>query len=318
MHIPANNVALVVTTIAGSVTLTNAYSFTSALQVKPNTAPNTKSIDVVINGLGFQSSTWNPSGLPGAHIYLVDGVYASSQAGSDRANPGVAECGNVLVLSDSELICRLNLTSRLDAAGSTAYSVAPVGRAIDVVAGSKVVTNLGGGNTFSDLDLGKTVTDPGATPKIPVNTTIVRILSTTSAVLSNAASGTGTVNVVVSAGGPLKTVSADTHTSTTVDAISPTLGSDDNGRYLFGPDIQAAGVTMSAQAGASVTISTAAGGGHSGVTLSVFPATATLPVPEGAYNLTYVSNGTVNAVANDANYVQSGLSSGSIFTVSAF
>nr|WP_255644466.1 hypothetical protein [Actinoplanes polyasparticus] len=43
-----------------------------------------------------------------------------------------------------------------------------------------------------------------------------------------------------------------------------------------------------------------------------------MPVLEGACNLTYVSNGSVSAISYDANYIQSGISSSSTFTVSSF
>ncbi|WP_127504271.1 beta strand repeat-containing protein [Actinoplanes solisilvae] len=316
-HIPANNVALVVTTSAGSVTLQNAYNFTSALSVRPNTAPNTRVIDVVVNGLGFQSATWNSGDLTNAHIYLVNGLYSSSLAGGNRANPPIAECSNVLVLSDSELICRLDLRARLNAAGTAVMSVTPVGGTLDTVAGSRVVTNFAGG-TFSALDIGKTVTDPAASPSIPSSTTITGIISATSALLSNAASGTGvTTPIVLSAGGPVKTVTATTATGA-LSGIDPVLVAADDTRIVFGARINATtGSVLSAQAGATANIAPDALTNGT-TTLSVFPATANLPVPEGAYNLTYVSNGTVNAVSTDATYIQSGISSSSTFTVAPF
>nr|WP_221377755.1 IPT/TIG domain-containing protein [Actinoplanes polyasparticus] len=324
-HIPANNSALVVSTNAGSVTYQNAYTFTSALSVKPNTAPNTRSIDVVVNGLGFQSSTWNSGDLTGAHIYLVNGVYSSSNVGGARANPPTAECSSVLVLTDSELICRLDLTSRLNAGGTAALSVAPDPATIDTTAGSRVATGalaLAGTN-FSSLDLGKTITDPAAAPSLPAGTTIVGILGNDSVLLSNAASATtNDAPVVISARGPLKTITGTTADgAATLTSISPGLEAADENRFVFGPSIPATGLTLTGTIAPNATSGTLSGTvttGIAGATLSVFAATATVPVPEGAYNLTYVSNGSVNAVSNDASFIQSGISSSSTFTVAQF
>lgn len=314
-HIPANNTALVVTTNAGSVTYTGAYSFTSALQVRPNTAPNTRSTDVVVNGLGFQSSTW--SGLGGAHIYLVDGVYSSTTVGGNRANPPVDECGSVLVLSDSELICRLDLTNRLDAPGTAAATQAPTAiTSVTTTAGSRVLTSITGW-TPTPIDIGKTITDTGATPSLPTNTTVVSVLSSNSVLVSNPASASGAVtSAVLSAAGPTKSVTGTGAGSTALATVSPSLESSDVGLVAFGQYAASAGNPITAQGGTSATVTGNLGTGTG--TFYLFPATGNVPVPEGAYNLTYVSNGSVGAVASDANYVQSGISSGSTFTVSSF
>ncbi|MFC4064683.1 IPT/TIG domain-containing protein [Actinoplanes subglobosus] len=313
---PANNVSLVVTTASGSHTLSNAFSYNSALLVGPNTAPNNRAVEVVVNGVGFENAPFTNTLSSGAHIFLVKGSYNSADIGSTtRANSPVADCSNVLVLSDTELICKLDLTSRLDAAGAAVLAATPTaGNAVVTAAGSRVIT----GTAFASTDIGKAVIDPvDSDSKIPAGTVITDVVSATKAVMSNAATGVATASTVTLASPITQTATATTSNgSTALSAISPALTSADVGKFIIGAGIPA-GRSIATQSGATGTLndgtSVTSGGAH-----PVILSGTKIPVPDGAYNLQYVSNAAVNAVVTDPAYVQSQVSSTSTFTVASF
>jgi hypothetical protein len=331
-HTPANNVALVVNTVAGSNTLSNAYSYTAALQAIPNTAPSNRTVDVIVNGIGFESANFNAGGLvAGAHFYLVDGTYVSSEgtaSSGNRANPPVADCTNVLVLGDSEAICTLNLKERLDAAGTAvldpANPHATTGLASlaaglptsSTVIGSRVLRNSA--DVFTEEHIGLMVLE--ATPtNLPAGTTVVDVISPRIAVLSaNAVVGGALTAALVPPAAKQVTISNVTGTNTTVTAASGTFAAGDATAFIVGPNITPGTTISTVTDSATITVSATTTGVNAGATAWVIPATNRVPVPEGAYNLTYVSNGALGAVANDPNYIQSSVSSGSTFTVSSF
>jgi hypothetical protein len=324
-HAPANNVALVVTTAAGQHILTNAYSFTSALTVTPNTAPNTRAVDVIVNGVGFQSGNWNTGNLlTGSHIFLVDGVYNSSETvpatSTLRANPPVADCANILVLSDNEVICNLNLAKRLNAAGTAVLAPpTPIAAAntasIGTTVGSRIV--IGAASTFTEESIGMVLNEP-TNANIPPGTTIVDVLSDTTAIIS--ANATGALDpIIVNILPPIaKSFTATTTvTNTTFTASAATFTSADVGRYVVHAGVPIGTTIASVTSPTVAVLSTSVGVTASG------PGAASLhspylPVPEGAYNLQYVSNAALNAVGSDPSYVQSMVSSVSTFTVSSF
>jgi hypothetical protein len=320
MHAPANNVALVLSTPAGSSTLSNAYSYTSSLIATPNTAPNTRAVDVIVNGVGFQSPAWN-SGRGGAHIYLVKGRYAPSDAGGSKpANPGVAECSNVLPLSDTELVCTLALNRRLNVNGTTS-STTPRTVTMATTLGTRVVTVSSG--TVSRDDIGMLVANMAA---LPSGTTIVDVIDPTHFIASASPSATdagdATSDITMPVLRSALTVGGMANNGTTVTATSGVFTSADVGRWISGTDIAVGTyitdwstssgtdtITLSAALPSSVTGATAA---------DIVVSSNVLPVPEGAYNLTYVSNGNLGASISDPTYIQSVISSASTFTVSPF
>ncbi|BCY13914.1 IPT/TIG domain-containing protein [Actinoplanes sp. L3-i22] len=317
-HAPASNVALVVTTASGSHKLNNAFSYTSALVVAPNTASNNRIVQVVVDGVGFQSAGWDNTLTSGAHVFLVKGNYSSTDIGGTvRANPPVADCNNVLVLSDTELICKLDLTNRLDKTGAAVQAATPTaGNAVVTVAGSRKIT----GTAFSSDDIGKAVIEANDAPVIPVGTVITDVLADgVTAVMSNAATGVA-VAADVTLASPLTQAVYITQAvgSPTLTNVAPALNAaavasgGDVGKYVIGAGIPLGRTLASAttlNSGTSVVVNA----GH-----TVIVAGTTIPVPEGAYNLQYVSNAAVNAVATDPSFVQSQVSSTSTFTVAAF
>jgi hypothetical protein len=132
----ASGVSLVVNTLGGSVTQAAAYDFTNGIIVSPNTTPTAKAAtDLDVSGAGFSTMNWTTTDgtTPDdahAHVYLVSGAYNATGAAS-KTNGETAECVNVLLISDTELICTLNTDDAFNqtgdpAVGNGAYTVVVV------------------------------------------------------------------------------------------------------------------------------------------------------------------------------------------------
>jgi hypothetical protein len=166
------------------------------------------------------------------------------------------------------------------------------------------------------------IVDNTTNANIPTGTTVVAVLSPTRLVMSKNALVTNSLATHVTIGG------AAVHsftTSLTVGAIgdkvvTTTAGfpfsSADVGRVFSGATSGGItnGTTITAVApnGLSATLSTPAVGTLAAVSGTLF---AAAPVPNGAYLLTVVSNGAVDANTTDPTYDQSAVTSGSTFTV---
>jgi hypothetical protein len=132
MHAPGQ-VDLNVTTAAGTATKATLFTYSYGINVTPNTAPNTRNNVVLdVTGAGFMKAgkTWATSAtdlsttfaLPGgkARVLLTDNNWyqtnsyfsSAAPAFSDTAMP-ITQCGNVLVISDTELICTMDLTTTI-------------------------------------------------------------------------------------------------------------------------------------------------------------------------------------------------------------
>ena len=113
---------LTVTTGGGSKTLAAAYTYANGLTVSPSTVPsNGTAVDVDVTGTGFSSLTFTTTtgATPNdanSHVYLsTNGVYnpVGFVAGaSPKTTWQGTECQNVLVISDSELICTIDPTKK--------------------------------------------------------------------------------------------------------------------------------------------------------------------------------------------------------------
>jgi hypothetical protein len=130
---PAGVTAISVTTAGGTVSLAGQFTFSNGITISPNTAPSTASaVYLDILGVGFSSLTF-ASGASvlnstDAHVYLVDGVYdATDTVTGTKDNPPVANCANVLRISDVELICTLDLTNHLNPIGTANVAAVPDG-----------------------------------------------------------------------------------------------------------------------------------------------------------------------------------------------
>lgn len=268
-HAIESNVALVVTTSAGTKALPGAYSFLNPIKISPNTAPNTApTVDVDVQGTGFMSINFGSSGNAG-RVFLVDGVYDGADAGGGvRANGPVAECANVLPIADEELVCTLQLNRRLDETGnaffdSVGYS-RPLTADLTTVAGSRIVTSAKG--SFVPDDLGQPVVQGGGA-NIVAGSVITEILSRGKAVISLPSPTTNATPFAATIGGPsvhpIANALLTTTGSTAVSLANGSFTSADIGRVFSGT----AGVTS------GTTIVSVTPGG-AGATLSA-PATAT-------------------------------------------
>jgi hypothetical protein len=173
-HASGAGLAVVVTTAGGTVTSTDpdnnglpadpdplllnddpiTFGYSNSISVVPNTAPPNTKVDLDILGVGFQQLVFNNASATAAtaQVFLVQGPYVAA------SNRGVKRCTGVLVVSDTEIICTLDLTTpRLLAADSTpdgsnlvsegAYTVTVVANGdptetdLDVIAASNVNSN---------------------------------------------------------------------------------------------------------------------------------------------------------------------------------
>lgn len=311
------NAALVVTTAQGTDTLQNAFTYANSIRVSPNTAPSTVTAqDVDITGTGFLNYTFSTSANTGAHVYLVNGVYNGNTGtgNSVKANGPVADCGSVLVISDNELICSLNLTAALNAAGAAVVANGYHSGTAATTASNNIVTLATG--TFTQADVGKVIAETGNTD-IPANTTIAAVLSPTTAVMSADAVNTVAANAAfaVTIGYQSGSISATgSNTNYTLTGSAAAFSQADVGRYVTGTNVGANAVVVGVNdTGTTATLSVANTGAVTSVTLS-----SGNPVPDGAYNLTVVSNAANNAALTDNTYSQTIVSSESVFTVAPF
>lgn len=311
-HSAGGPFGITVVTLGGPYTMSGAFTYANGIVVAPNRGANSASVDVDIQGVGFASLPFNPNGTDTAggtpdnataHVYLVNGVYDPAQTNAGyKANGETLECVNVLVISDTELVCTLYLAG--DQPTRPAYASPGAVATASMVAGSNIVTDSGSGFTLADL--GMTVTGTG----VPAGATIVAVHSTDEAVVSVKA--TGAVSGV-SLWAP-KTVATTTSTAGST-AISTTVGSSfaatDVGRTITGAGIQP-GTTIAAFTDAThVTLSLPAG-----TTATATVKVGNPAVPNGTYTVTVVSDG--SAGASGSTFFQSVVSGGSSFTVAGF
>jgi hypothetical protein len=162
------NLALTVKTDAGSKSLAAAYSYTFGITVTPNTAPAGSTITLDVLGAGFESLA--PFGTVSsndadAHVYLVRGgagtatAYNPTDAAGIKTVPQIAECTNVLVISDLELLCELDLTNTL----TNAATPAAESPAVPVPNGTYTITVVDSGEIAPTAGIAKSLITSGST-----------------------------------------------------------------------------------------------------------------------------------------------------------
>jgi hypothetical protein len=273
--LPAHSVeeeaTLVVTTSAGTRSLPGAFAFRDAIKVSPNTAPNTTSaLDISVQGAGFLSYPFGAESSA-AKVYLVRGEYNGAQIDTGvRSNSPVAECGNVLVIGDNELVCTLRLDRRLNALADGFVGPATYTRSltadITTIAGSRTITSTQ--KSFGPDDVGHPIVQGGGGTDIPANTTIKSVLSPGKAVISAPAVTTNAVPFDANIGGSVRTVTAGLIASagSTTISLLPAVGlftKADIGRVIHGTTGIPNGTTITSVApnGVTATISAPAAPG---------------------------------------------------------
>jgi hypothetical protein len=123
---PVGDAALTVNTVGGTATIlstaTNAYTYVDAIQVSPTTGVSGTSVPLSVQGYGFNNLTFTTSlgegpktDDSGTHVYLVapwSGATKGYDATANVANktkPQKNECTGIQVISDTELVCTLDL-----------------------------------------------------------------------------------------------------------------------------------------------------------------------------------------------------------------
>ncbi|AEV84800.1 hypothetical protein ACWT_3777 [Actinoplanes sp. SE50] len=262
-HTADTNLTLVVSTPAGTKALPGAYSYLNTITVSPNTAPSTSpTVDVDVQGAGFVAINFGTGGNAG-RVFLVNGVYNGAEVTSGvRANGPVAECVNVLPISDTELVCTLQLNRKLNAQGTgffdpSAYTNT-IASDLSTTAGSRVVVSAAG--KFSPNDLGQPIVQ-GGNANIPPNSLITSVLGPTKVVISAPSPLTGsTLSATIGGAVPAHTFTGSITTtagSATVSTSSGAFTRADIGRVVSGTSGIANGTTITAVApgGATATLS---------------------------------------------------------------
>ncbi|WP_189113603.1 IPT/TIG domain-containing protein [Pilimelia terevasa] len=312
---------LSVTSAGGTVTKANAFTYTNGIVVVPNTAPNTGATlpDIDIQGVGFTNLDFSMTtgATPNdakSHVYLVDGKYDPTTNSGNKTIGEVAECINVLVVSDTEVICSMNLRSRISTTGT--YTTVAARTVADGATTNASTTLTSATAAFTSADVGMSLSVASNT-QVPAGTTIVSVTNPTTVVLSAAATATATgVSTTI---GPRTAASVTTvNASTGVTAAAPQFTVADVGRSITGTGIPAGTVISAYTSATQVTLSNAATAGGT-VTMTI---ANPVPVPNGTYTVAVISNGAVDVQAGgaseDANYTESIISSGSTFTVADY
>ncbi len=123
---PAGDAALTVNTVGGSATIlssaTNAFTYVDAIQVSPTTGVGGTVVPLSVQGYGFNNVDWTTSTGANtlsdeakAHVYVVNAAAydpADANTNTIKDGPQVNECHTVQVISDTELVCTLDLAKR--------------------------------------------------------------------------------------------------------------------------------------------------------------------------------------------------------------
>lgn len=301
-------VTLSVTTAGGTVNRLGAFTYSNGITVTPNFMPKAQAgtgRTIEVSGVGF--SSLNPQNTAGgatpdtlgAHVFLSRGPYSSATVAGHKANAQVSECGDVMVLNDGLLICKVGMVPYTRMTNDA------------TVTGTTLVSPTA---NFTSADVGLAVTAGTATVPAPgvlaAGTVIASVTSPTTAVLNNAASTDGLL-VGATLASSRTIASATTATSGGVTTLTANTGtglftSADIGRMVNNTGVYITSITDTDTAILSGPLAT---------DLSAANAILRNVLPDGAYTITVVNDGRLNAVANNPAYNQSVISSGSTFTV---
>ncbi|MFI1994349.1 IPT/TIG domain-containing protein [Actinoplanes sp. NPDC020271] len=119
-HAPGDDFEMVLNTPGGTVSSLDpdndnnpaddtdiTIDYTNGITVTPTTAPAATTATLDITGAGFSGLSFDPgspSNSSNAHVFLVNGAYEAT------SNRGAAECTGAVALTDTEIVCTLDLT----------------------------------------------------------------------------------------------------------------------------------------------------------------------------------------------------------------
>jgi hypothetical protein len=321
-HSAAKNQTLSVTTNVGTVNLKNAYNFQNGVSVTPNTAPSSQGIvDVSVTGSNFLTPTFANGGAStsvNGHVYLVDGKYNPKANTGNKTLGPAAECTDVLVFTNTDLICRLQLASSLAADGT--FNTATTRSPTDFVTTTSSPTITSATANFTQADVGRLISDAGNT-NFTAGSFIKSVTNSTTAVMNINAKTTGTTGITAAIGGNRASVAATASTNGyNLTAGAGSFTSQDIGRRVTvsGGSAAASAGTVIVSVNADGTIATLSRPVAAPADVAGAIVVGDSPVADGAYVFTVVSNGAVDANTTDPNYDQSVVSSASTFTVANY
>lgn len=166
-RVPSANLELKVTAAGGTVGSLDPdndpmtddapilFSYTNGITISPSSSPAGRMVTIDIQGVGFNRLDFGPPGgeptSDYAHVFLVSGGYSSA------TNRGVAECADAVVLSDTELVCTLDLSAdKLSPANSAVVDDTPIPE------GAYILTVVEDGSTSAGPAAAPTVVSTGA------------------------------------------------------------------------------------------------------------------------------------------------------------
>lgn len=131
------------------------FDYSNGITVTPTQTAGGTTVTLDIIGAGFSDLTFDANGgptSPNAHVFLVRGAYVAA------GNRGVAECSNVVVVADTELICTLDLSG-----GSLNPVTSAAAPGTPVPDGAYTVTVVRRGATNAGSDAEPTIVSSGST-----------------------------------------------------------------------------------------------------------------------------------------------------------
>ena len=159
----AGPVTLSVTTASGTKTKASAFTYSYGIQIAPTTATPSSTVTLDVLGAGFSGLTFNAVGKTSdAHVFLVNDTYdntADSTTVTNWATPPVTECTGIVPITDEEILCSLDLSKTMTAAGAlTAAAAVPQGTYTVIVVSSGAVGATLGQPDKSIISSGSTFT----------------------------------------------------------------------------------------------------------------------------------------------------------------
>jgi hypothetical protein len=129
----AGNAALTVNTVGGTATILSSaaskYVYVDSIQVSPTTGVSGTVVPLSVQGYGFNNVTWTAStgGVTtddaNAHVYLIAASGYNPVVGGGNKTAGQKnECTSIQVISDTELVCTLDLSKSSSATINTALT----------------------------------------------------------------------------------------------------------------------------------------------------------------------------------------------------
>lgn len=130
------------------------FTYSNGITISPNTGASGTQVTIDVTGAGFMPLHFDSAGHPTsslAHVFLVkDGYLAAS-------NRGVAECVVDIVVSDTELVCTLDLSAnQLDPSTSATVPGSPIAD------GAYILTVVENGTTGAGSSANPSIISSGA------------------------------------------------------------------------------------------------------------------------------------------------------------